>query len=114
MPLKPDPDVIKQLVDAVEALERVKVDLDVSESQCPTCGANRANNWEDAKHAKALSAAISRIDTTLTGLHEGPPVVYHRRAHTVRQYRKKKHLPEPKTMKDDVWKDYPKDKGDDS
>ena len=122
MSLKPDPSVIKQLVDAAESLERVRVDLDVSESKCPTCGANRANNWEDTKHAKSLSAAISRIDSTVSALYDdklspmrdSDPVVYYRRANTVRKKLKKQHLIEPKKMKGEIWKDYGKDKEDES
>ena len=76
MPEETERDPISELVEASEALERVRIDLDLSQTTCKTCGAHRANNWEDAKRAKALTAAINRIDATLTDLQSRPSVFY--------------------------------------
>lgn len=59
---------IQELVEAVEAIERVLVDLDLSKSKCPACGRPQANNWEDTKMHMALSAAKKRIDSSIVEL----------------------------------------------
>ena len=59
---------MQELVEAAECLERVLVDLDTTESMCPTCGRKKAENWTDAKTFRALSAAKKRIDQSIIEL----------------------------------------------
>ena len=61
---------LQELVNAVEALERVMADLDTTATVCPACKRPQANNWSDSKLHRSLSAAQTRIDSVIAQIVE--------------------------------------------
>ena len=62
--------LIDRLADCSEILELARLELDVRTQSCPTCGSKRFVNWTEAKAHKSLSAALSKIDSTISELYE--------------------------------------------
>jgi hypothetical protein len=56
------------LADASEILEAVSLELNTKVDTCPTCGAQRAENWKDYKSARSLKAALARVDACISDL----------------------------------------------